>query len=107
MFILFRRLRFFGPGHLGDGLHQTGDSLNLRGDNDLGSFAVGRRRKGLQALKLQHCVVGTSLLDKPNTVGLCHLHGANRLRLAFRLLELFLPLRFRAQDGRFLLGLGV
>ena len=42
---------------------QTGDPLNLRGDNDLGGFAIGSLGEGLQSLDLHHTVGGSGIIQ--------------------------------------------
>ena len=48
---------------------QSGQALDLAGDNDLGGFAVGGGLEGLQGLDLDHAIAGGGLVDELDGVG--------------------------------------
>ena len=86
---------------------QTGQALELAGDDDLGGLSVGRGLEGLQGLDLDDALPGGGLVDELDGVGGGLLHLQDGLGLGLGLQDLGLLGALGLEDGRLLGGIGL
>ena len=91
--ILFCGLIFCG--YLSYGFGQTGNSLDIRRNDNLIGLSVGGCLERLQALKLKDCIVSPCLFDEADTVCRSLLYGTDGLCLSLGLLNLLFLLSLR------------